>query len=299
MKQAKTIDEQIDILKERGLIIHDKEKAKEQLLDIGYYRLGFYLFPLEETYPNIRNRSHKYKENASFCHAISLYYFDNDLRTLLSYYLNRIEVSFRTYITYTVSNHYKSNPTWFIDPKCVKQQYIDEFNAKVYNTLRGGGNNPNGNPIIMRHHNNYINDRYAPAWKTLEFMTLGSIIKLYHSIKNNKLKDDISNHFGCRNKKVFNNYIETIRLLRNACAHGTCIYNIKLPLGIANGPAGKFIDDDRHNINGIIKIVHFIIGTISKNRQNDLSNRINTLLNNDNNKHIINTIKEITNLSIK
>ncbi len=43
MKTAKTIEEQIIILKGRNMIIDSEEKAKDTLLDIGYYRLGFYL----------------------------------------------------------------------------------------------------------------------------------------------------------------------------------------------------------------------------------------------------------------
>lgn len=39
---ATSIDEQINLLQKRGLIIDDLDKAKETLLDIGYYRLGFY-----------------------------------------------------------------------------------------------------------------------------------------------------------------------------------------------------------------------------------------------------------------
>lgn len=38
MKYATTLDEQVDKLKNRGLVINDEEKAKEVLLDIGYYR---------------------------------------------------------------------------------------------------------------------------------------------------------------------------------------------------------------------------------------------------------------------
>lgn len=34
LKKATTIDEQIAILRKRGMIISDKEKAKETLLDI-------------------------------------------------------------------------------------------------------------------------------------------------------------------------------------------------------------------------------------------------------------------------
>ena len=44
-KQAKSLDEQITILRSRNVIIKDEEKAKEYLSDIGEYRLGFYSFP--------------------------------------------------------------------------------------------------------------------------------------------------------------------------------------------------------------------------------------------------------------
>ena len=37
MKYATTLDEQVEKLKNRGLVINDEEKAKEVLLDIGYY----------------------------------------------------------------------------------------------------------------------------------------------------------------------------------------------------------------------------------------------------------------------
>lgn len=46
-KQATNIEGQIAILKSRGMFIADVNKAKEILLDIGYYRLGFYMFPFE------------------------------------------------------------------------------------------------------------------------------------------------------------------------------------------------------------------------------------------------------------
>lgn len=45
MKTATSIEEQIELLQNRGMKVADKEKAKEVLLDIGYYRLGFYWFP--------------------------------------------------------------------------------------------------------------------------------------------------------------------------------------------------------------------------------------------------------------
>ena len=49
--KATTVEEQISQLEKRGMKLGDKDKAKENLLDIGYYRLGFYWFPFEKSYP--------------------------------------------------------------------------------------------------------------------------------------------------------------------------------------------------------------------------------------------------------
>lgn len=131
-KSATTIDQQLDLMKSRGLTVNDAEKAREILLDIGYYRLGFYLFPFEKSYPELRNRTHEYVEGASFEDAVNLYYFDFDLRLLLMRYLNRIEIAFRTSLIYNLSNKYNTNPVWFVSPVVVNRPYACEFERKVY-----------------------------------------------------------------------------------------------------------------------------------------------------------------------
>ena len=74
-KSATTIEQQLALMQSRGLKIYDIDKAREILLDIGYYRLGFYLFPFEKSYPNLRNRTHEYIQGASFEDAVNQYYF--------------------------------------------------------------------------------------------------------------------------------------------------------------------------------------------------------------------------------
>ena len=63
---ATTIDEQIKLLKDRGMNIEDEVKARENLMDIGYFRLGFYWFPFEKTYPRKNKRDHNFKEGTKF-----------------------------------------------------------------------------------------------------------------------------------------------------------------------------------------------------------------------------------------
>lgn len=113
-KKATTVDEQIEKLKSRGMTITDENKAKEVLLDVGYYRLGYYWFPFEKTYPRKENRSHEFKNGTCFEYALKLYYFDFDLRNIFLRYISRIEINFRTRVIYLVSNKYKDNPYWYL-----------------------------------------------------------------------------------------------------------------------------------------------------------------------------------------
>jgi len=274
MKRATTIEEQIEILQKRNVIFKDKDKAREILLDIGFYRIGFYSYPFEKTFPQLENRNHELKSGTTFKSIVDLYYFDYDLRRILVDAINRIEVNIRTYITYTVSNKYRNLPIWFVNKDIMKYQYINSFEDKVYKIIKD-------NPIIKRHHSKYKHDKFAPAWKTLEFMTFGGICTLFLNIKDLELRKQIAEHYHC-GIGVFINYIETIRIIRNTCAHGGCVYNISTPKGIKSGPAGNLTDDDRHNIKGIILVICYILGQISHHRLNDFKSNIALLLNDKN-----------------
>ena len=124
IKRATTLEEQVTLLRNRGVGISSENKAKECLLDIGYFRLCSYLFPFEKTYPKHSNRTHEVVDGTKLSDAVALYYFDFDLRIILNRYISRIEVALRTYITYTLSNKYKASPTWFVDPAVMNSSYI-------------------------------------------------------------------------------------------------------------------------------------------------------------------------------
>lgn len=266
-KTATTIDQQINLLEKRGLLISDRDKAREILQDIGYYRLGFYLFPFEKTYPNLAHRTHEYVEGTTFEDAVNLYYFDFDLRLILMRYLNRIEIAFRNYLITNLSNKYRSTPIWFVSPSVVSRSYAQDFAQKVYTA------DFKRNPVIHRHHQKNANDRFAPAWKTLEFMTFGAVLKLFEQLK--ELDDQmlISSLFGIRQVVTFTSYMHTVRQVRNACAHGHILYDFKLPKAIRRGPAGS-TPAERNNIIGALRVIKYIMGTISENRASEMGEEI-------------------------
>ena len=260
---ATTFNQQIAILESRGMVFDcEPNKVKEILLDIGYYRLGFYWHPF------VIDNKHNLAKDTKFSDVVCLYYLDVDLRNILTKYLNRIEINFRTKIVYYVSNKFKLSPTWFIDPKIVSQDFINDID-KYYSSDFKKSNKP-----IKKHHQKYLNDKYAPAWKTLEFFSFGIILKIFKNLKNGEIKERISKNFGVLNVNKFTNFIDTLVLLRNNCAHSDVLFDFQTPLGISSIPEINYNNRDRHSLDSTIRVLIFILGKISVNRRNELIEEI-------------------------
>lgn len=243
------------------MVFDNISKAEEILGDIGYYRFGFYSFPFEQSYPSKKNRTHHLVEGTSFRQVYDLYVFDSRLRFLLTKALARIEINIRTRLTLEGSLHYISDPWWFCNPNYVSRSFIAKFDREVYAAVKK-------NPAIQEHHKKHPKDKYAPAWKTMEFMTLGNIVFLYEAIKDQELKKDIARQYGC-SIKVFLNYLEAIRLVRNRCAHGGCLYNLNIQNGISKSPA-NVANSDSHNIKGAIEVILHFLGKISERHKREV-----------------------------
>lgn len=230
-KKATTIEEQLEIIKERGIILdYSEEKCKEILSDIGYFRFGYYCFPFEVDYPNKENRTHQYKEGSKFSEIVKLYYFNSNLSNILLKYIARIEINIRTAIIYIVSNHYSESPAWFADEEVMNSDFLEGLPDK-YSDLRKKFQ------VIQNHHKKYKNDKYAPAWKTLEYYNFGAIRTLYNSLKDQDVKRAIAIRYNIKTPKVFNNYFNIIVTLRNLCAHFNVLFDEHLPFAVAKGPA--------------------------------------------------------------
>ena len=89
-KQLLTLQQQIDVLKKRGLQIDNEAEAKDMLDTISYFRLAGYWRLMEAD--KVR---HIFKPGSKFSQIISLYHFDEELRLLLFSSIQQIEVAVR------------------------------------------------------------------------------------------------------------------------------------------------------------------------------------------------------------
>ncbi|RYD03580.1 hypothetical protein N752_19425 [Desulforamulus aquiferis] len=89
LKKATTFDEQIQILKQRGLIIDDEATCKSFLSSINYYRFTAYLLPFKKS-------DNTYVNEVYFEDVYKMYDFDRRMRTLLFGIVEEIELLLRT-----------------------------------------------------------------------------------------------------------------------------------------------------------------------------------------------------------
>ncbi len=198
--------------------------------------MGFYWNPFEI------DANHNFKAGTKFADVIKLYYLDVDLRNLLLKYTSRIEINFRTKVVYYVSNKYKTSPTWFANTSVVKEPFLNKLDD-IYNAKFIKSNKP-----IKKHHAKYINDKYAPAWKTLEYFTFGNILNIYRNLKDFNIRERIASEFGIIKLDKFMNFMETVILVRNNSAHGDLLFDLKAPKGISVIPGIKFHNSDRSSL---------------------------------------------------
>ncbi len=267
-KKSTTIEEQLAKLKERGMDFDDEQKAKENLLDIGYFRLGFYWFPFEQNYPRKTKRSHKFKKEAKFENAIQLYYFDFDLRNILLRYISRVEINFRTKLIYYVSNKYKDDPFWYVDDKILRQTFIksEDYQRALRDVAK--------EDIVKHHKLIHKKHQFAPAWKAIEFMSFGTVITIYDHLIDGGLRLQIAKVCGVDSPSRLSNYMNTIRRLRNCCAHGKVLFDLSLPEAISVGGPVTLNSSSKTNLSGTYKVLEYLLSKVSANRAKDMNQAV-------------------------
>lgn len=96
-KIFKTIDEQIDILKSRKIIIDDYDKAYNLLSKNNYYYL---INGYKDLFIDFTSKEEKYINGTKLEELYALYEFDKDIKINFLKYLLLIENEIDTYIAY-------------------------------------------------------------------------------------------------------------------------------------------------------------------------------------------------------
>ena len=273
-KKPTTLPEQIEILKSRGLNVEDENFAEHYLSHVSYYRLGEYWYSMQSDKEN-----HIFKEGSKFSDVIHLYEFDRELKILLFDVIERIEISLRTKMIFHLSHEFDA--WWFQDfgifnDSLALTKTLASIEEEVSRTKE---------KYIKEHFKKHKDDqRFPPAWKTLEQTSFGSLSKLYGNLKPNvKSKDIIAIELGAVNHTYLPSWLQSIAQIRNYCAHHSRLWNKNLPGSpkLLSKPPFDWIEDVPRQHESIHIYIHLCLMKYLLNiihPTNDFTRRLSDLL---------------------
>ncbi|MEG1149097.1 MAG: Abi family protein [Niameybacter sp.] len=212
-KDFKTIDDQLKILRSRGLNIKNEEKCKTFLLHNNYYRISGYSLTLR--------KNDVFFKNATFQNIIDIYEFDRELRNLLLGFIEIIEVKFKSIFAYELTKTYGSIGYLNSDLFTIQNKHseiIAKAEAQKNTRLR--------HEAYLKH---FVGDlkQPVPFWAYVDLLTISDISFLY-KISDETIKKSVAIHLGLKmskNEKILGQFMHSMTIIRNLCAHGSRLYN--------------------------------------------------------------------------
>ena len=275
-KKIITFDEQIQRLRERGLLINDISRAKEFLKNISYFRLQGFWWGYQSDKEN-----HLFKEGTTFDEIVVLYTFDRKLRLILFDAIDRIEIALRTKLIYYPSIELEQ---WWFENN--ENFYSEELHLESCNEIDKELSRTK-ELFVDSHYSKYGKKHRPPAYKTLEVLSFGCLYKLYSNLNNDiKAKNRIAEEFNLPNHTFLKSWLWSFNCVRNIIAHHSRIWdrNINFVPKFLHKTDFDFIEnpENEHSIYHCMSCILFVLNKISKGHS--IKNKIITLI--DNNEFI-------------
>ena len=212
LKPPTSLQEQISILEQRGLVISDKEQAREKLSSFNYYTLTGYLHDFRK--PDSEN----YIEGLTFEKIFQIIEFDRRFRNVLLYAIETIEHRLKTKIAFYHARAYGADA--YLDATNFRDQ---GKHAKFLDFFRRAVNREPKPPFVKHHETKY--GGIFPIWVGVELFTMGMLYHFYQNLPGIDQKA-IARMYNTGPRQL-ESWIECVTYLRNMIAHYMRIYNFK------------------------------------------------------------------------
>lgn len=275
-QKPRTLEEQLSILKNRGMKFHDEQLARTYLTRVSYFRMKYFWIDL------IDENSDEFKDNVYFEDVIEKYEFDKSLREILFNAIETLEVGLRARIISTLSLVTGTGLLYLDDSLFENKDYHEDFVLDLKYQF-GRSTDPFARNFISEN-TRWEEDSLAgdnpDAWMIIETATFGTLSKMYKNLKaQSPMQSAIANEFGIYSSKELSSWLEAISVLRNTIAHHSRLwYKIftKKPTNIKRHRY-KWLNQDmtenqRKRAFGIISCLLYLVNTLDS--QNKMKERI-------------------------
>lgn len=211
-KPATTYQQQLELLRSRGMLISDEQRAEFYLRHLNYYRLGAYWLPFEADHS-----LHQFRPGTRFEDVLNLYVFDRELRLLVMDAIERFEVSVRSQWAYQLAHLH--GPHAHLDPSLARHFARWE---KSKQQLREAVDH--SEEIFIRHLKATYSEDLPPIWAICEVMSLGLLSHWYSNLKPKPTRRAIAAVYGL-DETVLASWLHHLTTVRNVCAHHSRLWN--------------------------------------------------------------------------
>lgn len=236
-KLATTFEEQVEILRSRGMVIGDSDRVRRYLSHINYYHLEAYWLPFE-----ICRDPHQFREGTTFDSVLDNYLFDRELRLLLLDAIERIEISIRTQWAYNLGIKY--------GPHAHLNRDIFGFDEKTYTeaVTELKESCANSDEKYIEHFSKKYIEYLPPLWAVCGIMSFGKISRWIKNLRDPSDRNLISRAYGL-DEVIFCSFLHAITVLRNRCAHHCRVWNRSLKFTIKLPKNPKVLSDSVYTNN--------------------------------------------------
>ena len=219
IKEFKTIDQQIDILRKKGLIIDDEARTYDILLKENYFFLNGYRHLFMKS-----SADRTYIEGTNFLELYSLFLFDRYSRNIFFKNLLIIENRLKSVISYQMSKKYGYKEKDYLNVKNFtndpeKKRRVHDVIEKMKRQIRINTSRHNA---TLHYLNNY---GYIPLWILVKVLSFGMVCELYSILKDED-KLEIATIFGL-SKEYLEDFLPILSNYRNLCAHEDIVFDHK------------------------------------------------------------------------
>lgn len=242
-----TYQEQLELLKSRGLQVLDDAAALNALRAIGYYRFSGYLYPFRElmepheiqALPEVERSPRKFRHDSirvgvTFDHVLALWKFDRELRGVILDGADLLETALRAQVAYILGAR---DPFGHLhresldEPSCSKRITRGGVKREAFSSwIHGYGKAAAhaANDDFARH----FKARYAgsqfPIWIASEFLEFGHLLALVRLLKRED-RNRVGRAFGFTSGDLLAASMTSCKGLRNTCAHFSRTWNRAVP----------------------------------------------------------------------
>lgn len=282
MIDFRSYEEQINILKTRGLTIPDEQLAIEILKQNNYYYL---INGYKDIFIETGKTPESFIKNVSFTEIYTLHQFDKELRSNLSHILIIIERMFGSVLAHEFSRIHKNHDADYLNIDNFNQSTEDYLftSTKLITKLNSIINESlDHSDTIICHYKNQYNR--IPLWVLVNKLSFGTLAKMYKALLPNEKHAIAKSISEISNLRLYPNNIQqainVLVLLRNKCAHDQKIFDFNSsPMTIMSNDFTKRYLTSQQNIHSLFGAIGCIALFVKPNIFDSFLNQLRKKLN--------------------